>query len=488
MVRRYNKKNEITVHHETTKLMPSAVEVENAVLGSYLIDRDAFDTVSDELTEDSFYEEKNRTIFSVIKKMVQESRKVDVLTVTEELAKQGKLEEIGGPGYIAELSSKVASSAHIESHASILARKEHLRSLINITGVIYEKAYDESNDPEDLQQEAEQALYDLSQKGCTTTTVDLYTSLKDSIKEIEAASSHPDGITGVPSGFDKLDVMTAGFQPSDLVILAGRPAMGKTSFALNMAFNIASMGIPAAFFTLEMSHVQLTNRIISSVCEISGNRILRGNLNPEDWNKIDKRVNAMSTPLFIDDTPALSVFQIRSKARYLIQKKNVKIIFVDYLQLMSAGGEGYGTRQEEVSIVSRSLKALAKELNVPVVALSQLNRGIESREGIEGKRPRLSDLRESGSIEQDADMVLFVHRPEYYHIYQDENGRDLRGKAEIIIAKHRKGATGDIMLSFKAEYTRFEDPDLKPQTDLSKISKESSQMPFPPADDETMRF
>ena len=274
-------------------------------------------------------------------------------------------------------------------------------------------------------------------------------------------SSNKDGLTGVPTGYHKLDDITSGWQPSDLVIIAGRPAMGKTSFALSMAKNIAAdYQVPMAFFSLEMSNTQLVNRLISNVCEIQGSKILNGQLHPDEWDRLDKRVNnLLGAPLYVDDTPGLSVFELRTKARRLVREHGVKIIMIDYLQLMNANGMRFSSRQEEVSTISRSLKGLAKELDIPIIALSQLNRGVESREGLEGKRPQLSDLRESGAIEQDADMVLFVHRPEYYHIYQDDNGRDLHGMAQIIIAKHRKGATGDVLLTFRGEFTRFENPE-----------------------------
>jgi len=285
--------------------------------------------------------------------------------------------------------------------------------------------------------------------------------IKNALDVINKAAQNKDGLTGVPTGYHKLDDITSGWQASDLVIIAGRPAMGKTSFALSMAKNIAAdFNVPMAFFSLEMSNVQLVNRLISNACEIQGSKILNGQLHPDEWERLDKRVNTLlGAPLYIDDTPGLSVFELRTKARRLVREHGVKIIMIDYLQLMNANGMRFSSRQEEVSTISRSLKGLAKELDIPILALSQLNRGVESREGLEGKRPQLSDLRESGAIEQDADMVLFVHRPEYYHIYQDDNGRDLHGMAQIIIAKHRKGATGDVLLTFRGEFTRFENPE-----------------------------
>ena len=312
-------------------------------------------------------------------------------------------------------------------------------------------------------QEAEGSLFELGQRNMKKDYTQIDPVVKNAVAVIQKAAANKDGLTGVPTGYHKLDDITSGWQPSDLVIIAGRPAMGKTSFALSMAKNIAAdYQVPMAFFSLEMSNVQLVNRLISNVCEIQGSKILNGQLQQDEWERLDKRLNKLlGAPLYVDDTPGLSVFELRTKARRLVREHGVRIIMIDYLQLMNANGMRFSSRQEEVSVISRSLKGLAKELDVPILALSQLNRGVESRDGLEGKRPQLSDLRESGAIEQDADMVLFVHRPEYYHIYEDDKGRDLHGMAQIIIAKHRKGATGDVLLTFRGEFTRFENPEDK---------------------------
>ena len=271
-----------------------------------------------------------------------------------------------------------------------------------------------------------------------------------------------------------MDEITAGWQASDLVIIAGRPAMGKTAFALSLAKNIAvDYNIPIAFFSLEMNNVQLVNRLISNVCEVEGRKILNGQLDDEEWKRLDANVGKLqNSPIYVDDTAGMSIFELRTKARRLVREKGVKVIMIDYLQLMNANGARFGSRQEEVSTISRSLKGLAKELNIPILALSQLNRTVENRDGLDGKRPQLSDLRESGAIEQDADMVLFVHRPEYYHIYQDDHGNDLRGMAQVIIAKHRKGATGDVTLTFKGAFTRFENPDESRMSNAGNIGGE----------------
>ena len=309
-------------------------------------------------------------------------------------------------------------------------------------------------------QHAEAELFTLSQNNMKQDYTQIDPVIKDAVDILQRAAKNSGGLTGIPTGYTGLDDMTSGWQPSDLVIIAGRPAMGKTSFALSIAKNVAvDYHIPIGFFSLEMNNVQLVNRLISNVCEISGHKILNGQLDNTEWERLDRKLRDLTgAPIYVDDTPGLSVFELRTKARRLVREKGVKLLMIDYLQLMNANGMKFGSRQEEVSTISRSLKGLAKELNIPVLALSQLSRNVENREGLEGKRPQLSDLRESGAIEQDADMVLFVHRPEYYHIFVDEKGNDLHGMAQIIIAKHRKGATGDVLLNFRGEFTRFQDP------------------------------
>ena len=428
------------------------------MLGALMIDKDAYAVVCETLYPESFYDKKHALIFSAIRDLSMEERPVDILTVTNQLAKNGVLDEVRSPIYITELSSRVDSSANLQEHASIIAQKFFARQLISFAGNIETKAFDETTDIDTLMQEAEGALFELSQRNMKKDYTQIDPVIKNAVEVITKAAEKKDGLTGVPSGYNKLDEITSGWQPSDLVIIAGRPAMGKTSFALSMAKNmVADLKIPMAFFSLEMSNVQLVNRLISNCCEIQGSKILNGQLQPDEWERLDKRLNHLiGAPLYVDDTPGLSVFELRTKARRLVREHGVQIIMIDYLQLMNATGMRFSSRQEEVSIISRSLKGLAKELDIPILALSQLNRSVESREGNEGKRPQLSDLRESGAIEQDADMVLFVHRPEYYHIFQSENGVDLRGVAQIIIAKHRKGATGDVNLRFKGEFTRFE--------------------------------
>ena len=442
-------------------LQPQAIDIEKVVLGALMIDKDAFTVVSEIIKPETFYEARHQKIYEAVQSLNLQEKPVDIMTVTEELRHKGTLDDIGGPAYVVELSSQVASSAHIEYHAHILAQKFLARQLIQFASMIETDAFDDTVDVDDLMQKAEGALFEISQKNMLQDYVQIDTIVDQAHQLLLQASNREGGLTGVPSGFRKLDDITAGWQPSDLVIIAGRPAMGKTSFALSIAKNVAiDYRKPIAFFSLEMNNVQLVNRLISNVCSIPGNKILNGQLTPDEWERFDSNIRKMQgAPIYVDDTPGLSIFELRTKARRLVREHGIELLMIDYLQLMNANGMRFNSRQEEVSTISRSLKGLAKELNIPVLALSQLSRAVEQRDGPEGKRPQLSDLRESGAIEQDADMVLFVHRPEYYHILQDEKGNDLHGMAQIIIAKHRKGATGDVLLNFRGEYTRFSNPE-----------------------------
>ncbi len=440
-------------------LQPQAVDLERVVLGALMIDSDAFSAVSETLQPETFYEPRHQHIYSAIQSLSYNERPVDIMTVVEELKKQGNLESVGGEPYIVELCSRVASSAHIVYHAQILAHKFLARQLISLASSIETEAFGEMTDVDELMQMAEGKLFELSQKNLRKQYSHISTVLKEATDILKKASSYTSGLTGLPTGYRRLDKITSGWQNSDLIIVAGRPGMGKTSFALSVAKNMAvDNNIPTAFFTLEMSNTQLANRLMSNVFEIEGSKILSGQLDPDEWQRFDKNIERLrQVPLYIDETASLSIFELRTKARRLVREKGVKVIIIDYLQLMTASGMRFGNRQEEVSNISKSLKGLAKELNIPIITLSQLNREFEKREGNENKRPQLSDLRESGAIEQDADLVMFVHRPEYYKLYKDDTGEDMRGKAEIIIAKHRKGATDVVRLMFQGEYTRFED-------------------------------
>ena len=440
---------------------PQNLEMETAVLGALMNEQDAFGQVAEILRPESFYDHKNQLVYEAIRDLAAQQKPVDVITVVEQLDQKGHLDEVGGMPYVAALSDAVISSAHIEYHARIIQQKFLARQLITYASRIQQHAFDPGTDVDDLMQEAEGKLFELSQSNMKKDYTQINPVIKEAYDMLQRAAARTDGLSGLSSGFDRLDKMTSGWQNSDLIIIAARPAMGKTAFVISMIRKMAvDLKIPCAMFSLEMANVQLVNRLIVNVCEITGEKIKSGQLAPYEWSQLDTRITQLyDAPIYVDDTPSLSVFELRTKARRLVREHGVKIIMIDYLQLMNASGMSYGSRQEEVSTISRSLKQLAKELNIPIIALSQLNRGVESREGPEGKRPQLSDLRESGAIEQDADMVCFIHRPEYYKIYQDEKGRDLHGKAEIIIAKHRNGAVGDVLLEFRGEFARFSDPD-----------------------------
>lgn len=442
------------------RVQPQAREFEEAVLGSLMIEKDAYAQISEILRSESFYDHSHQLIYAAITDLAIRQEPIDILTVTEQLRKRGDLDEVGGPFYISQLCSRVASSAHIEYHAHIIAQKHLARELITFTSGIQTKAFDETLDVDDLMQEAEGQLFEISQQNMKKDYTQINPVIAEAYKLLQKAAARADGLSGLESGFTDLDRITSGWQKSDLIIIAARPAMGKTAFVLSMAKNIAvNHRHPVAVFSLEMSNVQLVNRLIVNVCEIEGQKIKSGQLANHEWLQLDSKLKELiDAPLYVDDTPSLSVFELRTKARRLVREHGVEIIIIDYLQLMNASGMSFGNRQEEVSTISRSLKGLAKELNIPIVALSQLNRGVENRDGKEGKRPQLSDLRESGAIEQDADMVCFIHRPEYYKIYSDSNNNDLRGMAEIIIAKHRNGATGDVLLRFKDKFARFQNP------------------------------
>lgn len=467
-------------------VQPQALDFEEAVLGALMIDSDAFGRLGDTLRPESFYDKRNQLLFDAIQQMNLNDRPIDILTVTEYLRKLGTLEEVGGPVYIAQLTSRVVSSVNIEYHANIIAQKKLARDLIKFTSKTQVQAFDETQDVDALMQQAESELFEISRKNMKQDFTQINPVISEAYKQIQTASKNTSGISGLSTGYHRLDKVLSGWQPTDLIILAARPAMGKTAFALSLIRNMAvDQGIPVGMFSLEMGNVQLVQRLICNVCQIPGDKIRSGQLEPYEWGQLDSKIVQLeNAPLYIDDTPQLSVFELRSKARRMVREHGVKMIFIDYLQLMTANS-GKGSRQEEISTISRALKGLAKELNIPVMALSQLNRNVESREGVEGKRPQLSDLRESGAIEQDADIVMFVNRPEYFHIYK-EGDFDWRGKAEIIIAKHRNGGLDNVPLVFKKEYARFmniEDESLTPfPTDIPVMrgSKMNSAIPAEP--------
>ena len=407
----YQKRPAQVINLEKGKIPPQATDLEEVVLGAMMIDKKGVDEVIDILNPDVFYKEAHQHIFEAINTLFVESQPVDLLTVSQQLKKMQKLELAGGEFYLIQLTQKVSSSAHIEFHARIILQKYIQRSLIKISNEIIEDSYDVSTDVFDLLDSAESKLYDITQgniKRSSETAQDLVIQAKKKIEEI----ANKEGLSGIPSGFTEVDKLTSGWQPSDLIIIAARPGMGKTALTLSMARNMAvDHNIPVAFFSCEMSSVQLITRLISSETGLSSEKLRTGNLEKHEWEQLNVKVKGLEkAPLFIDDTPSLSIFDLRAKARRLASQQGVKMIMIDYLQLMTAGGgKNGGNREQEISTISRNLKALAKELNVPVIALSQLSRAVETRGG--SKRPLLSDLRESGAIEQDADIVSFIYRP-----------------------------------------------------------------------------
>lgn len=444
---------------EKGKLQPQVLDLEEAVLGAMMIDKKGVDDVIDILQPDAFYKEAHKHIFEAIVQLFTETQPIDLLTVSAQLKKNAKLDLAGGDFYLIQLTQKISSSAHIEFHSRIILQKFIQRSLIRISTEIIEDSYDESADVFDLLDRAESKLYEITQgniKRSSETAQSLVLQAKKRIEEIAGQ----EGLSGVATGFDKLDKITSGWQPSDLIIIAARPAMGKTAFVLSMARNMAiDYGMPVALFSLEMASVQLITRLISSETGLSSEKLRTGKLEKHEWEQLSTKVkNLEKAPLFIDDTPSLSIFDLRAKARRLVSQHGIRIIIVDYLQLMTAGGNGKGggNREQEISTISRNLKALAKELNVPVIALSQLSRAVETRGS--SKRPLLSDLRESGAIEQDADIVSFLYRPEYYKIdeWDDEEASPTAGQAEIMIAKHRNGSIENVRLKFIGHLGKFD--------------------------------
>lgn len=443
---------------EHGRVQPQAVDLEEAVLGAMMLEKDAVSAVIDILSPEVFYKDSHKRIMAAIASLFAKSEPVDILTVTNELKSTGELEMVGGPYYITMLTSRIASTANVEYHARIILQKHIQRELIRISSDIIKDAFEDTTDVFDLLDRAEQNLFSVSESNLRRNFEDMPSLVKQAITDIENAKNADEHMRGVPSGYVDIDRITSGWQKSDLVILAARPSMGKTAFALNMARNIAvDFNKPIAFFSLEMSAVQLVTRLISSESELKSDKLKRGDLQSYEWQQLTDKVSRLvEAKMFIDDTPALSIFELRAKCRRLKQQHDIQMVFIDYLQLMSGGSDNKGNREQEISNISRSLKALAKELNIPVLALSQLSRAVETRPG-QAKRPILSDLRESGAIEQDADLVLFIYRAEYYKLDEYEDGTPAQGVSEIIIAKHRNGAVGDVKLRFIADFARFED-------------------------------
>ena len=476
-----NKKGNV-ISLQKGKIPPQAIDLEEVVLGAMLIDKKGVDEVIDILKPEAFYKQSHQYIFSAIKSLFEDGQPIDLLTVSSYLKKEKRLESIGGDFQLIQLTQKVSSSAHIEYHSRIVLQKYIQRSLIQISTEIIEEAYDESTDVFDLLDNAESKLYEVTQGNINKSSESAQNLVIQAKKRIEEIANQK-GLSGIPSGFAELDELTSGWQPSDLIIVAARPGMGKTALTLSMARNITvEQNIPVAFFSLEMSSVQLITRLISSETELSSEKLRTGRLEQYEWEQLNVKVKALEkAPLFIDDTPSLSIFDLRAKARRLSSQHGIKLIVVDYLQLMTSGSSNKtGNREQEISSISRNLKALAKELNIPVIALSQLSRAVETRGGT--KRPLLSDLRESGAIEQDADIVSFIYRPEYYGIdeWDDETNSPTKGQAEFIVAKHRNGGLDHIKLKFIGKFGRFENINMETITEVDSIINGGGSSPdFP---------
>jgi replicative DNA helicase len=477
------------------KLPPQALDLEEAVLGALMLEKNALNAVVEFLKPEHFYDDRHKEIYNAIIDLFKATEPVDMRTVVNQLRKNGKIELVGGAYYIAELTSKVSSAANIEYHSRVIMEMAIKRTLIEVASQIHHDAYEDTTDVFELLDKTEQAVFEISDSNLRKNYDNMKNLMARAIQELQMLKDHKDGLTGVPSGFTALDRITSGWQRSDLVIIAARPGMGKTAFVVSAMRNAAvDFKMAVAIFSLEMASVQLVNRMISAEAELEGEKIKKGQLADHEWAQLVHKTSKLSSaPIFIDDTPALSVLELRAKCRRLKAEHNIQLIIIDYLQLMR--GDQGGNREQEIASISRALKGIAKELNVPVLALSQLSRSVETRGG--DKRPQLSDLRESGSIEQDADIVMFLYRAEYYKITVDEDGMPTQGVGEAIIAKHRNGSTGTAKLKFIGKFTKFGDLDGPASYDnpfSGMITRESRLNTFtddpgpsgpPPGDDET---
>lgn len=436
------------------RIPPHSTEAEEAVLGAMLLDREAVGKVVEILDGECFYHERHQTIFKAMIALFERGVTIDLITVSNDLQRGGELERVGGMRMLTDLSIKTVSAANVEYHARIVLERFLKRQLISVAGEIIEDSYDDSTDALDEVDRAEQRIFEVAERRTRRSYSDMKKLTKHAVERIvELAEGSGDGVTGVPSGFTKLDEMLSGFQPSDLIILAARPSMGKTAFALSIAREAARSGQRVGFFSLEMAAHQLVLRLISADANIGLQALRSGRLTQQQVQEIIRKVDdLMNAPIYIDDSAALSPVEFRAKVRRMKVEHKIDMVMVDYLQLMHAPKAE--SREREISTISHTLKAVAKELNIPVVALSQLNRTLEQRAD---KRPMLSDLRESGSIEQDADVVMFIHRPEYYKIATFEDGRSTENIAEVIVGKQRNGPTGDIRLFYNKEQAKFHD-------------------------------
>ena len=434
---------------ELGKVPPHDLEAEQAIIGSMLTDRDAVISAIEILKEEDFYREDNKAIYTAILNLYNRAEPIDIITVKSELESMGKFEQVGGLEYLAELPEKVPTTANAMKYIKIVEEKSTLRRLIKTANEIIELGYSPTEDVEDIMEGAEKKIFNIMQEKNQKGYAPIKDVLVESFTKLEELYNRKQHITGVPSGFTELDYRTAGFHGSELILIAARPAMGKTAFALNIATNAAvKANVPVAVFSLEMSKEQLVNRILCSEAMVDSNKVRTGKLEDEDWGKLAEAIGPLSeTGIYIDDTPGISVMEIRAKCRKLKLEKNIGLVVIDYLQLVQGSNKRNSSREQEISEISRSLKILAKELNVPVIALSQLSRAVEQRPD---HRPMLSDLRESGAIEQDADIVMFLYRDDYYN--EDSEKKNV---AEVIIAKHRGGSTGTVDLGWLGSYTKF---------------------------------
>ena len=453
---------------------PQAIDIEEAVLGALLLEPEVVPDILDQLQADCFYKDVHKKIFEAITTLSSRNDPVDIFSVSDELSKRGELEEVGGMAYLSQLSTKIGAAAHVEYHTKVLLQKFLQRELISISYEVQKAAFDDSLPVDDLIDSAEEKVFTLAQRNVRNETKPILSVINRAVEQIEINQKREDGLSGVPSGYTGIDRVTFGWQPADLIILAARPSVGKTAFVLTMARNmVVDHHIPVAFFSLEMPDTQLVTRIMVSETGLPSEKLCGAKkMTQDEWTQLHDGLNKLSrAPLWIDDTPSLSIYEFRSKARRLVNKQHVKLIIIDYLQLMTGPPELKGMREQEVAAISRSLKAIAKELNVPIIALSQLNRSVETRGG--NKRPQLSDLRESGAIEQDADIVMFIHRPEFLGV-QDEGG--FPGETDLIIAKHRNGEVRDVKMRFLSSEVKFVDYDDRPFDEPDKASYTESRM------------
>jgi replicative DNA helicase len=442
------------------RVPPQAVDIEEQILGAMLLDKEAIARVVEVVDDDAFHAERNRKVFQAIIRLFDKGEPADSITVAEELRRKGELERVGGEGYLVELTMKVSSTANVEYHARIVLEKALMRSLIAESGRIATRAYSQTEDAFDLLDQAEQAIFRISEAQMKRKFVSMDKAVHDTLEMLESIHGTHSGVTGVPTGFRDLDTLTGGWQNSDLIIVAGRPSSGKTAFALSLASNASmhkSKPTPVGIFSLEMSMQQLVMRLLCATAKVDAHAVRTGRLPEEDWKRLSLGAGRLAkAQVYIDDSASLGILELRAKCRRLKAEHGIGLIIVDYLQLMQ-GPRNAENREKEISAISRSLKALAKELNIPVIALSQLSRAVEGRTD---KRPILSDLRESGAIEQDADVVMFVHRPEMFVDPGSDRFEEVKGKAEIIVGKQRNGPIDDVDLAFVHRYARFENLEL----------------------------